>query len=218
MEVPARVQEVRGQDHHLAVAEGQVHALVRDRLESIDDQLVDAEVGHEADPELRAPRVGVRGHQPAVHRCDDVRVLMGQEDVTELAPGQERGRRAERLVVDLVSAGIEDHALAAVHDEMLVRLHCEAVPVVLEQDVAMTPLVVDHGLGHQKAPSNRRPPAQVSPRAADDRVATDSNWRATRDLHAKQSLLRRGSARVARTAQNRLRPQPAGELAEGAAG
>jgi hypothetical protein len=63
---------------------------------------------------------------------------MRQEDVLELGPREEAERRGEHARVELVPAGIEDHGLFAVDDEVLIRLDGEtAVVEVLEHDVAM---------------------------------------------------------------------------------
>ncbi len=50
-----------------------------------------------------------------------------------------------------MSAGIEQHGLAIVHDEVLVRLHREAgVAGILEQDVTVGAVVEQHCIRHER--------------------------------------------------------------------
>ena len=149
VEVAAGVEEVGRQHHELGAREVEEGALVVDALQAIHHQLVEAEVGDEAQPQLGGVGVGVGGHQPAVDGGDDVRVLVRQEQVAQLGV---RAEQAERLrqhaVVDLVATRIEQHRVGAVDDQVLVGLHREATREVLEQHVLVVAGVEQVDRGH----------------------------------------------------------------------
>ena len=74
---------------------------------------------------------------------------MRQEDVLELGALQQAGGLGQDLGVDLVPAGIEDHALVAIDDQVLVGLDRQTSAEVLEEDVLVGWARIQDGvLGH----------------------------------------------------------------------
>ncbi len=97
---------------------------------------------HEAQPQRGDVRGGVGGHQPAIDRGDDVRVLVREEQVAQPAAAQGREGLRQNLGIDLVPAGIEQHGLAVMHDEVLVRLHrATGTAGILKQNVTVGAVV-----------------------------------------------------------------------------
>lgn len=148
VKIAAGVEEVGGEDEELAAAEVEGHAPVRDALEAVDDEAIDAEVRDEPEPDVGGVGVGVGGHEPAVDGGDDVRVLVAEEEVLELAALEDRGGIAEGLAVGLVAAGVEDDALAFVDDDVVVRLDGLAEILLVEEDVAVGTLFKKDRVGH----------------------------------------------------------------------
>ena len=156
VEVARRVEEVGRDDHQPRARQIEHHALVGDGLEPLLDQAIDAEVGDEALPQRRAVGLGVGGHQPAVGGGDDVGILVRQEQVAQLAAAQVPHRRRHHPVVDLVPTRIEDEPGPAMDDQVLVRLDGEAAIERLQQDVAVDPVIEQHGLvGHARSSAPR---------------------------------------------------------------
>ena len=91
LHVAHAVQEVRGQGVQRRAAHFERHALVGDAQQPVLKQVVQAEMRHEAQPQRGDVRGGVGGHQPAIDRGDDVRVLVREEQVAQ--PGRGQGPR-----------------------------------------------------------------------------------------------------------------------------
>ncbi len=112
------------------------------RQQAVLHQVVQAEMRHEALPQRGDVRGGVGGHQPAIDRSDDVRVLVREEQVAQSAAAEGREGLRQNLGIDLVPARIEQHGLTIVHDEVLVRLHRDTGTAgVLKQDVTVCAVV-----------------------------------------------------------------------------
>jgi hypothetical protein len=111
--------------------------------------MVEPKVRHEAQPQLRDVGVGIGRHQPAVDGGNNVGILMRQEDVFQIAAAQHRERRRQHLAVDLVAAGIKQHAGAAMGDDVLVRLNGEAAqPEIFQENVLVCPVVEKNSIRH----------------------------------------------------------------------
>jgi hypothetical protein len=102
----------------------------------------------ETQPDVRGVGVRVGGHQPAVDGGHDVRILVAQEQVLQLAALEHRGRVAEGLPVRLVAPGVEDHPLAVVDDHVVVRLHRLAEVLLLQHHVTVVALLEKKGDRH----------------------------------------------------------------------
>lgn len=120
LEVALGVQKVGGQGDQGAVADGDVHALIRDAVHPVGGLAGFAKVRRKTLPHLGdVERRGGRGH-PAVQRGNDVRVGMGGHDGRQPL-GREVARDPQvQLVVGHVATRIDDGARVLVDDEELV--------------------------------------------------------------------------------------------------
>jgi len=134
LEIALGMEKVGRQGLQLTVAQGNFRAPVRNADDPAANVPARGEVGDETNPQIGDHDLAMGGHEPLIHRSDNVRVRMGGQEQVQIPGGEIFLHAHEQPGIGHIAARVDQGAVAIVRNEELVGLD-HIVLVVVDQVV-----------------------------------------------------------------------------------